>query len=107
MNQITDETFQQEVGTGVVLVDFYADWCGPCRAASPAIEQIANDYAGKAKVVKHNIDTGGSRYAVENGVRGIPNFCVFKDGVRVNQFVGWSDSVEKEIRAALDEALTS
>ena len=106
--QVTDETFQQEVLSSPVpvLVDFYADWCAPCRAAAPTINAIAEEYAGKIKVVKVNVDTDSIR-AGEHGVRGIPNFIVFKDGVRVVQFVGWGEPTGKEIRAALDLALAS
>lgn len=106
--QVTDDTFQQEVlaSETPVLVDFYADWCGPCRAAAPFIEAIAEEYAGKVKVVKVNVDSS-SKHAVENGVRGIPNFTVFKGGQKITQFVGWSEKVAEDIRAALDAALAS
>lgn len=105
---VTDETFQQEVLASEipVLVDFYADWCGPCRAAAPVIEAIAEEYAGKVKVVKVDVDTS-PKQAVEQGVRGIPNFIVFKGGQRVAQFVGFGESVAQSIREALDTALAS
>jgi thioredoxin 1 len=106
--QVTDDTFQQEVlaSENPVLVDFYADWCGPCRAAAPVIEAIAEEYAGRVKVVKVDVDSS-SKHALENGVRGIPNFIVFKGGKRVAQFVGLSETVAQQIREALDAALTS
>jgi thioredoxin 1 len=106
--QVTDETFQQEVlaSETPVLVDFYADWCGPCRAAAPVIEALAEEYAGKIKVVKVDVDTS-SKNAVEHGVRGIPNFIVFKGGQRVAQFIGWGENRAEEIRAALETALAS
>lgn len=106
--QVTDETFQQEVLASEipVLVDFYADWCGPCKAAAPVIEAIAEEYAGRVKVVKVDVDTSSKR-AVENGVRGIPNFIVFKDGQRVAQFVGFGEAVAQQIREALNTALAS
>jgi thioredoxin 1 len=106
--QVTDETFQQEVlaSTVPVLVDFYADWCAPCRAAAPTIDALAEEFAGRVKVVKVNVDDS-SKNAVEQGVRGIPNFIVFKGGQRVAQFVGWHDKAADEIRAALEAALAS
>lgn len=105
--QVTDETFQQEVLASEVpvLVDFYADWCAPCKAAAPIIEELAKEYAGKIKVVKVNVDTDSAR-ATEQGVRGIPNFIVFNGGQRVAQFVGWNgDVTAQSIRAALDTSL--
>ena len=105
---VTDATFQQEVldSPVPVLVDFYADWCAPCRNAAPVIEAIAEEYAGKVKVVKVNVDTDNIR-AGEQGVRGIPNFIVFNGGQRVAQFVGFSDTVATTIREALDSTLAS
>jgi thioredoxin 1 len=108
MTQVTDETFQQEVLSSdlPVLVDFYADWCGPCKAAAPTIDAIATEFEGKAKVVKLNVDNN-TKFAVENQVRGIPNFIIFKGGQKVAQFVGWSEKVADEIHAALTAALAS
>lgn len=105
---VTDETFQQEVLASEVpvLVDFYADWCRPCQAVAPLIEEITAEYEGKAKVVKVNVDTDNVN-ATNQGVRGIPNFIVFKDGQRVAQFVGFSETLPTSIREALDAALTS
>jgi thioredoxin len=107
MTQVTDDTFQQEVLTSEipVLVDFYADWCAPCHAAEPVIEAITEEYAGRVKVAK--VEVEGSKYAVANGVRGIPNFIVFNGGQRVAQFVGFNDTVGQSIREALDAALAS
>ena len=70
-----------------VLVDFYADWCGPCRALHPTLEELAADYAGRAKVVQVNVDENGelaSRY----NVRGIPALFIIKDGQVVDQTTG-------------------
>lgn len=108
MVQVTDDTFQQEVLSSdiPVLVDFYADWCPPCRMAEPYIEELAGEYGDRVKFAKVNVDTS-SKYAVENGVRGIPNFIVFKGGKRMTQFVGWHDKSAEEIRAALETALAS
>jgi thioredoxin 1 len=106
--QVTDETFQQEVLASEipVLVDFYADWCGPCKAAAPVIEAITEEYAGRVKVAKVDVDKDTDK-AKEHGVRGIPNFIVFKGGQRVAQFIGWGENRAEEIRAALETALAS
>jgi len=108
MIEITDETFVQEVLQSPipVLVDFYADWCGPCKAAAPSIESIAEEFEGRIKVVKLDVDTG-SKYAMEHGVRGIPNFILFDKGAAVAQFVGWAESVEQTIREACGAVLAS
>jgi thioredoxin 1 len=108
MTQVTDETFQQEVLASdiPVLVDFYADWCAPCRAAAPTIDALAQEFEGKAKVVKVNVDNS-SKAALENQVRGIPNFIIFKGGQKIQQFVGWSTKTAEEIHAALTAATAS
>jgi len=89
VQEISDSTFDTEVlqSKTPVLIDFWAPWCGPCRAIGPVIEQLAGEYSGKLKVVKMNVDDNPqtpSRY----GVRGIPNLIVFKDGKVHEQIVG-------------------
>ena len=105
---ITDVTFEQEVlkSEVPVLVDFYADWCGPCKAAAPSIETLSTEYEGKAKVCKLDVDTG-SKFLVENGLKGIPAFLLFKGGVKIGEFVGWHPTVEQQLREAIDAALAS
>jgi thioredoxin 1 len=104
--EITDATFEAEVlqSTTPVLVDFYADWCGPCKAAAPTIETLAKEFEGKVKVVKLNVDTG-SENAVKYGVRGIPNFTLFKNGTVFKQLVGAGPALETNLRDAADAAL--
>ena len=86
---LTSETFQAAIGSGLTLVDFYADWCMPCKMLSPTISAIAADYAGKINVGKLNIDQAQS-IAAKYGVMSIPTVILFKDGVPVEKKVGLS-----------------
>lgn len=106
MQEITDVDFEKEVlqSTIPVLVDFYAPWCGPCKAAAPTIESLAKEFEGRVKVVKLNVDTG-SEFAMKFGVRGIPNFTVFKNGTVFKQIVGFAPSAETLIRDAATAVL--
>ncbi len=86
---ITDESFDADVlkASGPVLVDFWAEWCGPCKQIAPSLEQIADELAGKVTIAKLNIEdspTTPSRY----GVRGIPTMMLFKDGQMTAMKVG-------------------
>ena len=74
-------------GTGKVLVDFFATWCGPCRMIAPAIEEIAQEKAGEVEVYKIDIDQS-PEIARQFGVRGVPTLIVFENGKPVNQMVG-------------------
>lgn len=86
---VTDETFEQEVKKESlpVLVDFWAPWCGPCRALAPIIEELSSEYDGKLKVVKVNTDEC-QQTAQDHHISGIPTLIVFKDGEAVEQMVG-------------------
>ena len=86
---ITDASFHADViaSEKPVLVDFWAEWCGPCRQIGPALEELAAQYAGKVKIVKVNVDENPESPAVL-GVRGIPALFMFKDGQVVSNKVG-------------------
>ncbi|MBI3770317.1 MAG: thioredoxin [Deltaproteobacteria bacterium] len=86
---VSDDTFQREVlqASTPVLIDFWAPWCGPCKAIGPVVEELAGDYSGRLKVVKMNVDDN-PRTPAQFGVRGIPNLILFKGGEVKEQIVG-------------------
>jgi thioredoxin 1 len=86
--QLTNaEEFENSIKKGVTLIDFNAPWCGPCRAQEPIINQLVEDFAGKATVAEMNIDEN-QETAVRLGIQSIPTIALFKDGVEVKRFVG-------------------
>ena len=102
--EVSDATFDQEVlrSDQPVLVDFWAVWCGPCRAIAPMVDTVATAYTGKLKVAKMNVDENGatpSRY----GIRGIPTLLFFKGGKVADQVVGYvpQSVIEEKIQRLL------
>lgn len=87
---------------GVVLVDFYADWCGPCKMISPILEELAKEYEGKATIVKVNVDENGD-IAGRYGVMSIPNLVLFKNGEVVKQVVGFQP--KNQLQALLNSVI--
>ena len=102
MHEFTDENFKSDVISSdvPVLVDFWAEWCMPCRMLAPTIEEIANDFDGKAKVGK--LDTDKNReVAVEFKITAIPTVIIFKGGEVAKKFVGLTN--KQDLEAALNE----
>ncbi len=104
--EITDENFQQEVldSETPVLVDFWADWCQPCKMIAPVVEQIAEEYDGKVKIGKLDVDSN-QQTSQAMGIRGIPALIIFNEGKPVDQIIG---VVPKSIiQKKIDEVLAS
>ena len=102
--ELSDANFSNEVEQvkGVCLVDFWAEWCPPCRMVAPVVEELAAEYAGKAKV--GNLDCDPNRdTAAKFGITAIPTLVVFKDGEVAKRFTGVTS--KDDLKAALDEAL--
>ena len=101
--EITDVNFEEVVlkSSQPVLVDFWAEWCGPCRMLGPIIEELSSDYDGKAVIGKVDVDSN-QQYAAQFGVRNIPTVLIFKDGELVNRQVGVS---QKNVYADYIDAL--
>ncbi len=104
MMNVTGNNFQTEVlnDSGLVLVDFWAPWCGPCRMVGPILDQIAQEQAGRVKVVKVNVDKN-QELAAHYGVMSIPTMLIFKGGRLVDQLVGAypKQTIEKRLAVAV------
>jgi thioredoxin 1 len=99
ITHLSDADFTPEVeqGQGLVLVDFWAEWCGPCRAIAPILEQLATSYAGRVRVTKLDVDAN-QKTSMKFNVRSIPTLLFFKDGKHVDTIVGLTQKSALEAR---------
>ena len=105
MLTLTETNFADEVirSPVPVLVDFWAEWCGPCKMIAPILEEIAQEYDGRLKIGKVNIDDQQA-LASQHGIRAIPTLLVFKDGEVADQIVGLRS--KRDLKANLDRVVT-
>jgi len=101
--ELTSENFDSVTGQGVTLVDFWAEWCGPCKMMNPVLEEIATEYDGKVTVGKVNVDDEGD-LAVKYNVSSIPTLLLMNDGEVQNQFVGVTS--KGDLKKAIDAIVT-
>ena len=103
---VTMDTFDQEVlhSEVPVLVDFWAPWCGPCKTIGPMVEKLSEEYSGRLKVVKVNVEENG-KVAESMGIKGIPAIFTFKDGDIKQQHVGSPPDAMKKLREMADHVL--
>jgi len=95
MNVITESDFKTVINQSLVFVDFYADWCGPCKMAAPILEQMSQKYIGKINIAKLDVDNANAT-AREYGVQSIPTMIIFKNGVEVDRQIGFTGPVPIE-----------
>jgi thioredoxin 1 len=100
---LSDATFKKQISKGVSLVDFWADWCRPCKIQGPIVSEIADEMSDKAKICKLDVQNN-QRVAGELGIRNIPTILIFKDGKVVNKYVGvkTKNVLVKGLKAALE-----
>lgn len=96
--ELNDQNFDETVGSGLTLVDFWATWCGPCKSQLPILENVANKSLNKAKIAKLNVEESPTK-ATQFGVMSVPTLIVFRDGKEVSRFMGVQ--TEKTLLSAL------
>jgi thioredoxin 1 len=104
--EVTSSNWDNEVikAQGLVMIDFWAAWCGPCRMISPTVEELAKEYSGKVKVFKLNTDEN-SEIASKYKIMGIPTVMFFKDGIKIDQIVGVVP--KQHLKAKIDSFLNA
>ena len=102
IKHVTDDSFETDVikADGPVLVDYWAEWCGPCKMIAPALDEAAKNYAGRVTVAKLDIDSNPKAPA-RFGIRGIPTLILFNEGKKINELVG--NQPKDKIRAMLSK----
>ena len=102
IKHFTDGEFQNQIKSGVTLVDFHANWCGPCRTLAPVLEQVAKDVSGKAVIGKIDIDNE-QKTAAQFQITSVPTMILFKNGKEVGRLVGLrtADAVKEFIKSAM------
>ena len=100
--ELTEQNFNDTIQDGVVMVDFWAPWCGPCRMIAPVIDKLAEDYKGKAKICKVNTDEQQD-LASKFGIRSIPTIHFYKDGQKVDELIG--AATEQDFKNKLDSLI--
>ena len=101
VKHITDAEFQATVASGVTVIDFWAPWCGPCKAIAPFLDELAGEYGGNVQIAKINIDDN-QEVASQFGVTSIPTLILFKDGQKIAQRVG--GAAKAALKEFIDQA---